>query len=231
MYRQKEITEVHFWTAWGVADIQEIYLWSTKVRPTSILPRTYQEVEYIQSDWWAYINTWYTPNTSDYFWLKFKWAQVSNVKSNDYLYWANVGTNNNWLSFENTNWFYWNAWSTTVFWKHTVNIWTDFEYDIKYNNWTLSVSWTQNWSYSYSKWNWLWNSVFVFFANWTGVSSYMNAKLYYLKMYSWSWFDLIRDFVPCYRKSDNVIWLYDIVEWNFYTNSWGWTFTKGADVK
>ena len=39
-----------------------------------------------------------------------------------------------------------------------------------------------------------------------------------------------RHFIPCYRKSDNVIGLYDLVEGTFYTNSGTGTFTKGSDV-
>jgi len=40
----------------------------------------------------------------------------------------------------------------------------------------------------------------------------------------------IRNFVPCYRKADNVIGLYDMVEGKFYTNAGTGAFTKGADV-
>lgn len=36
--------------------------------------------------------------------------------------------------------------------------------------------------------------------------------------------------VPCYRISDNVIGMYDIVSNRFLTNSGSGTFTKGADV-
>ena len=59
-------------------------------------------------------------------------------------------------------------------------------------------------------------------------STLKNFDLSYCKIYeNWT---LIRDFVPCYRKSDNVIWLYDLVNNQFYTNSWSWTFTKWPDV-
>ena len=38
------------------------------------------------------------------------------------------------------------------------------------------------------------------------------------------------DGIPCYRKSDDVIGLYDLVSKEFYTNSGTGTFTKGPDV-
>lgn len=53
-------------------------------------------------------------------------------------------------------------------------------------------------------------------------------KIYYCKI--WNSWTLIRDFVPCYRKSDSVIWMYDKVNKTFYTNAGTWTFTKGSDV-
>ena len=39
-----------------------------------------------------------------------------------------------------------------------------------------------------------------------------------------------RDFIPCYRKSDNEIGMYDTVTQTFFTNSGTGTFTKGNDV-
>ena len=41
---------------------------------------------------------------------------------------------------------------------------------------------------------------------------------------------LICDLVPCYRKSDNVIGMYDIVRATFLTNVGSGSFTKGADA-
>lgn len=38
------------------------------------------------------------------------------------------------------------------------------------------------------------------------------------------------EFVPCYRKSDGEIGMYDTVSKTFYTNAGTGTFLKGADV-
>ena len=57
---------------------------------------------------------------------------------------------------------------------------------------------------------------------------YCNAKLYYFKMYSNG--NLVRDFIPAYRKLDGVIGLYDKVDKKFYTNDGTGTFLKGGDV-
>ena len=41
---------------------------------------------------------------------------------------------------------------------------------------------------------------------------------------------IIRYFVPCYRKSDSVIGMYDLVNNQFYINAGTGTFTKGANI-
>lgn len=60
------------------------------------------------------------------------------------------------------------------------------------------------------------------------VEGYITMKLYSCKFYDGD--TLIRDYVPCYRKSDSVIGLYDLVNNQFYTNAGTGTFTKGNDV-
>ncbi len=41
---------------------------------------------------------------------------------------------------------------------------------------------------------------------------------------------LVRDFIPCYRKQDGVIGMYDLANDVFYTNAGTGTFLKGANV-
>lgn len=42
--------------------------------------------------------------------------------------------------------------------------------------------------------------------------------------------EILRDFIPCYRKSDGEIGMYDTVSRTFYTNAGTGTFLKGTDV-
>ena len=53
-------------------------------------------------------------------------------------------------------------------------------------------------------------------------------QVYYCKI--WEDGTLVRDYVPCYRKSDNVPGLFDKVENKFYENQGTVAFTAGADV-
>ena len=62
----------------------------------------------------------------------------------------------------------------------------------------------------------------------SGVAYYANAKLYKATIQENG--ETIRDFIPCYRKSDGEIGLYDIVTRTFFQNAGTGAFTKGADV-
>lgn len=57
---------------------------------------------------------------------------------------------------------------------------------------------------------------------------YFKGKLYYAKIYADD--KLVRHMIPCYRKSDGVVGMYDLVEDKFYTNTGLGTFTKGSNV-
>ena len=56
-----------------------------------------------------------------------------------------------------------------------------------------------------------------------------NIDVYYCKI-SNTWWTVLREFVPCYRKSDNVIGMYDLTNNQFYTNAWSWTFWKWDNI-
>lgn len=55
-----------------------------------------------------------------------------------------------------------------------------------------------------------------------------NMKVYRLKLYENN--ALVREYVPCYRVSDNEIGLYELVNNVFYPNNGTGTFNKGNDI-
>ena len=57
---------------------------------------------------------------------------------------------------------------------------------------------------------------------------YSKFRLYAYKLYDGN--TLVRDMIPCYRKSDHVAGMYDLANGVFYTNAGSGVFTKGADV-
>ena len=72
-------------------------------------------------------------------------------------------------------------------------------------------------------------TIWLFASNYNGgQNGSATCKMYYAKFY---YNDvLVRDLVPCYRKADNEIGMYDLVNGVFYTNAGTGTFTKGGDV-
>lgn len=62
----------------------------------------------------------------------------------------------------------------------------------------------------------------------TGAIQSRVSSIYYFKFYRNS--ALIGDFIPCYRKEDGVIGMYDTVTKSFFTNAGTGAFTKGPDV-
>lgn len=60
------------------------------------------------------------------------------------------------------------------------------------------------------------------------VANYARLKLYSFSIYEKG--KQVAYFVPCYRKEDGVIGLYNTVDKQFYTNGGTGTFNKGNDV-
>ena len=71
-------------------------------------------------------------------------------------------------------------------------------------------------------------NIYLFGLNYTGTMSATGKfRIYNYKLTKNN--SLVRNFVPCYRKSDNVIGMYDIINKTFYTNAGSGTFTKGSN--
>lgn len=212
--------DLRWWVTWVVPS--GYVLVEKQVYPGR-LPIDYQEVEYIQSsgDWTnngQFINPWITIEA----WTKlkievdFQWTNQTTAERNIFAQYTD-GTNRFQLWFigefqarlnSDTN----GSLSTT---------WAPSTY--AYNTRYLAIAeWTSNVASS--------RPPFLFAQNeWDSYGRWcIAAKLYYCKI--WKDDTLVRDFIPCYRKSDWVIWLYDLVEKQFYTNQWSWTFTKWPNV-
>lgn len=76
------------------------------------------------------------------------------------------------------------------------------------------------------------NQIIPLFARLTMGSDYYCApsmKLYRAQMFNID-AELVRDFVPCYRKADNVAGLWDRISETFFTNAGSGTFIVGEDI-
>ena len=189
------------------------------------LPADYQEVEYIESTGTQYIDTGFKPNQNTTFKLTFQLSSIEitqgifgvgdsdlsktyrlGVSSAGYFYFAKRGTQFNGASgTSNTN-------------KNTF----EFKNDKVYLNGNEYVSITDTTSYQCE------NNAYVFFFSGATTITKASGKLFELKLYDNG--TLVRNFIPCYKKSTNEIGLFDLVQQKFYTNAGTGTFLKGANV-
>ncbi len=191
------------------------------------LPSEYQEVEYIESTWTQWVDTWL--NAWIWYRINMKIYTSSRSIADQTVIWWNANTNTEsiycWLNYNSGfEWIY--RWYNSLWYdiNNTIAVWNTYEIESIIRNWTqkLTVNWTVEFTWSLSLiWTWT-NHMAIFSRRW---SNYALIKLYSMQIYNSS-DTLVRNFVPCYRKQDTVIWLYDLVNNTFYTNSGSWNFTK-----
>lgn len=198
-----------------------------------ILPPEYQEVEYIQSSGTQYIDTGFFCNqdtgiiadiqqvsydgnwrvwigslqtTSDGNWVHL--GQASRDKGLRFSWGAGAGT------------YVYTSISSSDFNRHTYQI---DKGELTIDN-TTTYTLTNSYEFTTSP------STIVLFADKKGstITEYSSIKIFYCKLYDNN--VLIRNLIPCYRKSNNEIGMYDTVNGVFYTNQGTGTFLKGNNV-
>lgn len=192
-----------------------------------------QKVEYIQSSWTQYIKTWLLPSTN-YLKTYMKVIPLAvSSSSADYRAWWAYSSNNrmnvHYIGYGQGRlyaWFGWWDYNTGI----TMSANTLYEITMTANNGSYSVTmnnttvtWTYSGTVAVGKDFWL----FCNDENWSMWASWQ-YKMYSFKAETSDW--TVRDFIPCYKKSDGVIWLYDKINKTFYTNSWSGTFTKWPNI-
>lgn len=201
---------------------------------TGRLPAEYQEVEWIESNGSQYINT--EINQLD-FGFEMKFISFDDISTSNFgcVLGGRYASNSSdlQLSSYTTDANYALGWRGTFRYGGSSQTYDGHLNDkgelnvIKYLNGTYTANGTD---YSYSAGN-ISNSRYVYlFAlhNNTSASQHSKIRLYYFKAYKAGL--LAADYVPCYRKADNVIGMYDMVSETFKTNSGSGTFTKGGNV-
>lgn len=191
---------------------------------TARLPKEYQEVEYIQSSGTQYINTGFKPNQDtrvvcdvDYT-LTSATAWLFGARTSNQVKTYNVLTYSSKYRSDYNN--------ITTDAESSVNPTGRFVLDKDKNitrfDGVVGVSLT----YAVFQCDY---TMYLFANNNAGTAaSHGTFKLYSCQMYDNG--TLVRDYVPCYRKSDSVAGLYDLVNNVFYANAGTGTFIKGADV-
>lgn len=191
------------------------------------LPNTYQQVEYIESNGTQYIDTGFAPNQNTNVYTKIKPSSLAGGNKSIFGYRTNVNSQHYGVTIGGTNSISWytgyGAESQNTGWTAIL----DTEYEIKKEKGVLNIN-NNQFTQTSENFSCPGNmSIFAMHQSDT-IIAYATMKLYYFKIYDNN--NLVRDFIPCYRKSDNEIGLYDIVNNVFYTNNGTGTFIKGNNV-
>lgn len=191
-----------------------------KVRHQSWLPIWYTLLDYIQSWWSNYIDTWIKLTNEDVVEIQYlqtadKWA----------IYWeyyngtANMSTTLYWnVAF----YFYaYNAWWTaTIVWNYDANVHTVVH---NFVDWYIDFDWVRT-TFDLPNPNSFTNTFncpIFWRSNGSSIWYFSKTQLYYFRIRrNWT---LILDLIPA-KDSNNNVWMYDRVSWTLFTESWTWSF-------
>lgn len=192
----------------------------------SWLPIWYTLLDYIQSWWSNYIDTWIKITNEDVVEMQYlqtadKWA----------IYWeyyngtANMSTT---LYWNITFYFYaYNAWWTaTNVWNYDANVHTVVH---NFVDWYIDFDWVRT-NFNLPSQNSFINTLncpIFWRSNGSSIWYFSKTQLYYFRIRrSWT---LILDLIPA-KDSNNNVWMYDRVSWTLFTESWSWSFVAWNTV-
>ena len=193
------------------------------------LPSEYQRVEYIESSGTQYIDTGLDLGSND-FEIKVKFLNTQTTAQEQAIFSIWTSNYNYWNCFIHSNRKI-DVYLSTHVYGSEVSIDTIYELSLKRvsNLWTLKLG-EDSVGHTYIP-NQPNPTTLKLFTR-GDIPTIGNSNTY-IKMFRCSVVvggTLVRDFIPCYRKSDNEIGMYDLVNDVFYTNQGSGTFTKGRNL-
>lgn len=194
-----------------------------------VLPRSFQEIEYIQGRIVgdpAYIDTLYIPTINTKLRVKFSPNNANQYgffgsRADPYRFYCAAFSSGERLSCGMTV----NTWPSTHFSVVYGSI-----YDATIENGHSSINGTSITTpvISASQWSGEIETIQLRAFNIAQATLDATAKFYLCQI--WENNVLVKDFVPCYRKSDNEVGMYDLVGMSFYTNAGVGSLVAGPDV-
>lgn len=204
--------------------------------PPSYIPVEYQQVEYIESTGTQHINTGYVPQGHPEMQAEIQFTHTGYTANSNRIFGATgittggrFSTNFGGGSGDYTQFLAWiNRNSEIRIANKNLDFWRQKHKYILSNS-GIKIDDTPYGGYQSSI---VCDCPFYFFTSPSSVDGNTNNhtkyRLYYGKLYEND--ILVRDLVPCYRKSDNEIGLYDRVNDVFYTNAGTGTFLHGDEI-
>ena len=195
-------------------DLIDYKIYGNSKQESTLLPSGYTQVDYIESsNRNQYINTNVVPASTQKYQIKYS---VDDVSTNQTIFGSRTNggyqTSTNQIYIGNQVNYYYQYVGTQGIGNIPMDANTVYEKEILANSGNFDDTATQ--------------PFYLFALNNQGSTSVKaNMKLYYCKIYDNN--VLIRNFVPCYRNSDNEVGLYDLVNNVFYINQGTGNFTYG----
>lgn len=202
------------------------------------LPKEYQEIEYIESTGTQYIDTGVSPYKTKSE-IKFQYTGLEDISNSNYIMASWTDNNNRYYPIAYTGTISSNSKTMNCFrTANKSNVYTDLgEYDsnihtIIYNDENNKVYWDGEEKATVTDLDTsLTNSIYIFAMHGsTGAEETSSARIMSVKITDKVTNTQIRNYVPCYCKSDNEVGLYDLVNNQFYTNAGTGVFLLGAEV-
>ena len=192
---------------------------------SSILPSEYTQVDYIQSSGTQYIDTGIKRNQDTKVNLDFEGTNFSYSGNKTIIGSRTSSTEKHYgiTIAQGSNPYLYSGYNNTS--QEGVRISLNTKYNIFKDKNITYLDNTQITNTTYTTFETPTN-MYIFAMNEGSTKFYSSIKLFMLKIYNNN--ELVRDFIPCYRNSDNEVGLYDLVNDVFYTNQGTGTFTYGS---
>lgn len=188
----------------------------------SLLSSEYQQVEYIESSGGQYIDTGVKGNNNTRADISFRTKTVGNSQA---VFGYFVGGYNKTLFLYSSGDKHFQVGYGAF--QNLSDSWVDnTKYEISLSNGKIIINGTEMTITEASDFTTDENLLLFKISGSTGGG--MPIQLYNFKIYNGD--TLVRNFIPCYKISNNEIGLYDIVNNVFYTNAGTGTFTKGENI-
>ena len=196
------------------------------------IPEEYQEVEYIESTGTQYILTNYTPTITEDMKIEMDYIFTATQVGESMVFGStarNTGIRFQCEYYSSTRWYIGSGINQFRQVLNRVGDKSNTRYSLLIDGETLtvdnqSISYTDKWSGSQAL------PMCIFAINWINEIRYLNKGIKIYKLIFTANGVKEANFIPCYRKTDNEIGMYDTVSKTFYTNSGTGTFLKGHNV-
>lgn len=213
-------------------EVKQIAINGTVVWEKSALPSEYQAVEYIGNTGTQYIKTGYIPTPSYNTRIDMQYMFTARQAEDKMLFGSRGGTNDityQGEAYSGTTWYCGGGYYQFRSVLRNVGTALNTKYTFLINGNTMTINGSSA-SQNQTRTTGSALELYIFAWNSKGKAEYINsgARIYQLKFTVNGIVEA--DFVPCYRKSDNVAGMYDLIGKRFLTNAGTGTFTVGADI-